>query len=132
MAHFCDKAKQTLMMTPIHTPVPNFPATSAAPRTHRKDCSRTQAPTSSRAESPLRRLRRSRRLTLQTVADAVASDTGNLSRIEKGQQLPTKQLARRLVEYFDREITVCEILCPEEFDLTSAVTPASAPTQANQ
>lgn len=65
-------------------------------------------------DTPLRRLRRARDLTLETVAQGVGTDTGNLSRIERGTQ-KSLDLAAKLVAYFDDGITEAEILYPERF-----------------
>jgi transcriptional regulator with XRE-family HTH domain len=53
--------------------------------------------------SPLKKARLSREQTLQFVADAVGIDTGNLSRIERGIQVPSKDLTEKLAQYFDGE-----------------------------
>lgn len=63
--------------------------------------------------SPLRQARRQRELTLQAVADAVGTDTGNLSRVERGLQIPSKDLAERLAKFFG--ITELQIIYPERF-----------------
>lgn len=65
--------------------------------------------------SPLKQARRHRKMTLQQVANAVGIDTGNLSRIERGQQTPSKKLTEKLVAFFDREVTEVQILFPERF-----------------
>lgn len=64
-------------------------------------------------ESPLKKARLKRELTLQQVSVAVGTDTGNLSRIERGIQIPSKELAEGLVKYFDNEITETQIIYPE-------------------
>lgn len=56
-----------------------------------------------------------RQLTLQDVAQAVGTDTGNLSRIERGLQIPSKELAEALVKFFDHEITETQLIYPERF-----------------
>lgn len=65
--------------------------------------------------SPLKQARLAKNLTLQHVADAVGSDTGGLSRIERGQQTPSKKLTEKLVKFFDGELTEVQILFPERF-----------------
>lgn len=65
--------------------------------------------------SPLKQARLMRQLTLQQVADAVGIDTGNLSRIERGLQVPSKDLAERLVRHYGGEITETQIIYPERF-----------------
>jgi transcriptional regulator with XRE-family HTH domain len=65
-------------------------------------------------DTPLRALRKSRGLTLQEVADAIKTDTGNLSRIEQGTQ-KSLDMARRLVDFYGRDaITELDILYPPE------------------
>lgn len=66
-------------------------------------------------DSPLKKARLARDLTLQQVSAAVGTDTGNLSRIERGLQVPSKELAEALVKYFDNEITETQIFYPERF-----------------
>lgn len=65
--------------------------------------------------SPLKVARLKRELTLQHVADAVGIDTGNLSRIERGTQVPSKDLAEKLVNFFNGEIDEIQIIYPERF-----------------
>lgn len=65
--------------------------------------------------SPLKRSRLKRELTLQQVANEVGIDTGNLSRIERGLQTPSKELTEKLAKYFDGEITELQIIYPERF-----------------
>lgn len=66
-------------------------------------------------DSPLKKARLKRELTLQQVSAAVGTDTGNLSRIERGIQIPSKELAEALVKYYDNEITETQIIYPERF-----------------
>lgn len=66
-------------------------------------------------DTPLKRLRTQRKHTLQEVADAIGTDTGNLSRIEAGRQ-KSLDLAAKLVDFFGREaISEAEILYPERY-----------------
>ena len=65
--------------------------------------------------SPLKQARLKREKTLQEVADAVGIDTGNLSRIERGLQVPSKELTETLAKYFGGEITELQIIYPERF-----------------
>lgn len=65
--------------------------------------------------SPLRLARQKRDLTIQQVSDAVGFDTGGLSRIERGLQIPSKALTEKLVDYFGGEVTEIQILFPERF-----------------
>lgn len=66
-------------------------------------------------DSPLKKARLKRKLTLQKVSNDVGTDTGNLSRIERGIQVPSKELAEALVKYFDHEVTETQIIYPERF-----------------
>ena len=63
--------------------------------------------------SPLKQARKKRELTLQQVVNAIGIDTRNLSRIERGLQVPSKELAEKLVRYFDNEVTETQIIYPE-------------------
>lgn len=65
--------------------------------------------------SPLKKARLSREQTLQFVANAVGIDTGNLSRIERGIQVPSKDLTEKLAKYFEGEVTETQIIYPERF-----------------
>lgn len=65
--------------------------------------------------SPLKLARIKHGLTLQQVADAIDIDTGNLSRIERGQQVPNKKLAEKLAKFFDDDVTETQIIYPERF-----------------
>ncbi len=62
-----------------------------------------------------------REQTLQQVAGAVGIDTGNLSRIERGLQVPSKDLAEKLVKFFDYEVTETQIIYPERFATETSV-----------
>lgn len=62
--------------------------------------------------SVLRERRKQRRLTLKAVADAVGTDPGNLSRIERGTQFPGRELARDLATFFD--LPVERVLYPDQ------------------
>ncbi|KVG83220.1 hypothetical protein WJ91_06260 [Burkholderia ubonensis] len=67
------------------------------------------------SETPLRRLRKSRGLTVAQVSKAVGIDQGNLSRIERGEQF-SRRGAAALVTYFgESSITEMEILYPERY-----------------
>lgn len=66
-------------------------------------------------ETPLRKLRTERGLTITQVANAVNCDYGNLSRIERGKQVPSIALAERLSNFFDKKVTEMEILYPHKY-----------------
>ncbi|ARL87607.1 helix-turn-helix domain-containing protein [Burkholderia pseudomallei] len=67
------------------------------------------------SETPLRRLRKSRGLTVAQVSQAVGIDQGNLSRIERGEQFSRRGAAALVVYFGDSAITEVEILYPERF-----------------
>lgn len=66
-------------------------------------------------ETPLRKIRTSRGLSLETVARAVATDRANLSRLERGLQNATPELAERIADYFGYAITEMQILYPDRY-----------------
>ena len=72
--------------------------------------------------SPLKQTRIKHGLTQQQVADGVGIDTGNLSRIERGHQVPNKKLAEKLAKFFDDDVTETQIIYPERF-IDESVTP---------
>ncbi len=50
------------------------------------------------------------------VAELIKSDAGNISRIERGQQTPSKELVEKLVALFkDEGLTELHILFPERY-----------------
>ena len=75
--------------------------------------------------TPLRQAREQRNLTIQQVAAAVGIDSGNLSRIERGLQVPTKDLTEKLARFFDNEVTETQIIYPER---SSGLPTTSQPT----
>lgn len=63
--------------------------------------------------TPLRKLRLERGITLAQVATAIGTDTGNVSRMESGEQKSVR-LAAKIADFFGRDaITEIEILYPE-------------------
>lgn len=65
--------------------------------------------------SPLRSLRYSRNLSIDTVAKACGTNIGNLSRIERGVHRASPLLAEKLVRYFGYAVTEIHILYPERY-----------------
>lgn len=63
--------------------------------------------------SPLKQARLDRGLTLEHVASAVGIDTGNLSRIERGQ-VPSKKRAEALAKFFAGAVTETQIIYQEQ------------------
>lgn len=76
-------------------------------------------------KTPLRIAREKREMTLQELAVIVDSDVGNLSRIERGVQVPSRDLAADICKHFDGEITELQLIYPERFqeDQTAEVQP---------
>jgi transcriptional regulator with XRE-family HTH domain len=77
--------------------------------------------------TPLKRARIARKWTLADVSARLAQlgdtiDSGNLSRVERGVQRASANLAEGLSRVFDGEITEIHILYPERFtdDSTAA------------
>lgn len=66
-------------------------------------------------QTPLRAVRLENGLTLSQVAVAIQLDVGNLSRIERGIQVASVDVAERLTNYFKGEITEMQILYPKRF-----------------
>lgn len=56
--------------------------------------------------------RKSRGLSLAQVADQVGADFSNLSRVEKGQQVPKRELARALYRFYDGTVPLGAIYDP--------------------
>ncbi len=63
--------------------------------------------------SPLTQARESRGLSLEAVAEKVGTDQANLSRIEKGQQIPKRPLARRIYEFYGGTVPLSAVYDPE-------------------
>jgi transcriptional regulator with XRE-family HTH domain len=66
-------------------------------------------------DTPLKAIRLRRELTLAQVAAAVKSDTGNLSRVERGEQTASVELAEKLAKFFGHEVTEMQILYPSRY-----------------
>ena len=56
--------------------------------------------------------RKSRGLLLEEVAEAVGTDPGNLSRIERGLQPPKKDLARALYKFYGGAVPLALVYDP--------------------
>ncbi len=82
--------------------------------------------------SPLKQVRMKHQKTLQEVSAAVDSDTGNLSRIERGLQVPSKEMTEKLVKYFGGQITETQIIYPERFAANDDQSTPSASTDKPQ
>jgi transcriptional regulator with XRE-family HTH domain len=66
-------------------------------------------------KTPLRLAREKREQTILEVATAISLDAGNLSRIERGKQVASREVAERLAKHFDHEVTEIQILYPERY-----------------
>jgi transcriptional regulator with XRE-family HTH domain len=64
--------------------------------------------------SPLRKIRRELGLSLKEVSSSVGTTHSHLSRIERGGTT-TRNLASKLSNFFDQNISEMEILYPERF-----------------
>jgi transcriptional regulator with XRE-family HTH domain len=65
--------------------------------------------------TPLRKMRVEKKLTISEVAIATQLDVGNLSRIERGMQVPSLETAEKLSRYFKGKITEMQILYPQRY-----------------
>lgn len=65
--------------------------------------------------TPLRNARLKAKMTIQEVASSIKCDPGNLSRMERGIQRPSPEVAERLARLFSAELTEIQILYPERF-----------------
>lgn len=68
----------------------------------------------------LRRLRQDRGWTLQQLVEVVGTDTGNLSRIERGEYYPRMEMLENIAQAFD--LTVAELFTYGDPVVTSAAT----------
>lgn len=59
--------------------------------------------------------RKSRGLSLEQVAAKVGTDQANLSRVEKGRQVPKRDLARRIFQFYGGSVPLAAIYDPEWF-----------------
>lgn len=58
-------------------------------------------------------MRKGRGLSLDQVARQVGTDQANLSRVEKGQQVPKRPLARALHAFYEGKVPLGAIYDPE-------------------
>lgn len=66
-------------------------------------------------DSLMTQIRKSRKLSLAQVADVVGTDQANLSRIEKGQQVPKAELARKIHKFYEGAVPLGAIYDPVYF-----------------
>ncbi|ENO7353614.1 helix-turn-helix transcriptional regulator [Morganella morganii] len=65
--------------------------------------------------TPLRKIRLEKQLTIAEVAAAVNYDVGNLSRLERGTQAASLEIAEKLVKFYEQKITEMQILYPQRY-----------------
>lgn len=61
----------------------------------------------------MEQVRRSRGLRLSEVASDVDCDPSNLGKVERGEQIPKRRLARRLFEFYGGAVPLAAIYDPE-------------------
>lgn len=66
-------------------------------------------------QTPLRKMRVEKKLTISEVAIATQLDVGNLSRIERGMQVPSLETAEKLAKFFKGKISEMQILYPHRY-----------------
>lgn len=66
--------------------------------------------------SDLRLVRKRKGDSLEDVAKRIGITPSHLSRIERGSQIPSPVIARRLADYSDREVTEMDLLYPKSFE----------------
>ncbi|HEF8786194.1 TPA: helix-turn-helix transcriptional regulator [Providencia alcalifaciens] len=74
-------------------------------------------------QTPLRKIRLEKKLTISEVANAINCevanaincDVGNLSRLERGTQAASLELAERLARFYGDKITEMQILYPKRY-----------------
>lgn len=66
-------------------------------------------------QTPLRKMRVEKGLTISEVAIATGLDVGNLSRIERGIQVTSLKTAEKLSKFFKGKITEMQILYPQRY-----------------
>ncbi|NIF57506.1 helix-turn-helix transcriptional regulator [Enterobacter sp. Ap-916] len=66
-------------------------------------------------DTPLRKMRVERGLTLADLSVATNIDVGNLSRIERGKQLTSIETAEKISRFFDGTISEMQILYPQRY-----------------
>lgn len=66
-------------------------------------------------QTPLRKMRVEKGLTISEVSIATQIDVGNLSRIERGTQVTSLDNAERLSQFFKGKISEMQILYPQRY-----------------
>lgn len=63
--------------------------------------------------SLMTQMRKSRGLSLAALAEVVGADQATLSRVERGRQIPNRDLARALFRFYDGSIPIGAIYDPQ-------------------
>ncbi|MFS1563798.1 MAG: helix-turn-helix domain-containing protein [Candidatus Arsenophonus phytopathogenicus] len=66
-------------------------------------------------QTPLRKIRIENELTIVQVVTAINCDAGNLSRLERGTQSASLELAEKLSRFYEGKISEIQILYPQRF-----------------
>jgi transcriptional regulator with XRE-family HTH domain len=66
-------------------------------------------------QTPLRKIRMEKGLTISEVASALSLDVGTLSRIERGERLTSLEKAEKISNFFEKKISEMQILYPFKF-----------------
>ncbi len=66
-------------------------------------------------QTPLRKIRLDEQLTISEVASAINCDVGNLSRLERGAQAASLEIAEKLAKFYGEKITEMQILYPKRY-----------------
>ncbi|OIV47822.1 transcriptional regulator [Sodalis sp. TME1] len=66
-------------------------------------------------QTPLRKMRIEKGITITQVARATKIDVGNLSRIERGIQLTSLKNAEKIAKFFNGKITEMQVLYPHKY-----------------
>ncbi|MFP3852439.1 LexA family protein [Pseudomonas sp. W5-01] len=78
----------------------------------------------------IRQARKAKKLSLEQLANEVGSDTGNLSRLERGQQGTTPAKLRQILAYLEIKLTDVQLSNPKELETANvemALQPARPP-----
>lgn len=66
-------------------------------------------------QTPLRKIKIENELTIVQVANTINCDAGNLSRLERGTQSASLELAEKLARFYKGKISEIQILYPQRF-----------------
>ncbi|MEX9872124.1 helix-turn-helix domain-containing protein [Providencia rettgeri] len=66
-------------------------------------------------QTPLRKIRLENNLTISEVAAAINCDVGNISRLERGMQTASIEMAEKLARFYQGKINELQILYPQRY-----------------